>query len=68
MSLGFLRDVADRLMPWHLEVFALVGFVVFGAMGIFGRAGRRRGRLVLRAARADFGALVRCWLFDVVDD
>jgi hypothetical protein len=40
--MGFLRGFADRITAWHLVVFALVGFLVFGAMGVFGRSGQGR--------------------------
>jgi hypothetical protein len=40
-----MRHLVDLLQPWHLVVFAVVAFLVFGAIGLFGRdSGYRRDR------------------------
>jgi hypothetical protein len=38
-----MRDLLDLLQPWHLVVFAVVAFLFFGAIGVFGGSGRDSG-------------------------
>ena len=33
----------DLLQPWHLLVFALAGFLFFGAIGLLEKSGRNSG-------------------------
>jgi len=39
-----MRDFFDLIRPWHLVVFAVVAFLFFGAIGIFGRDSNDGGR------------------------
>jgi hypothetical protein len=39
-----MRDLIDLIHPWHLVVFAVAAFLLFGAMGVFGGPGRGPGR------------------------
>jgi hypothetical protein len=38
-----MRGLLDLLQPWHLVVFAVVAFLFFGAIGVFGGSGRDSG-------------------------
>jgi len=38
-----MRDLLDLLQPWHLVMFAVVAFLFFGAIGVFGGSGRDSG-------------------------
>jgi hypothetical protein len=35
-----MRALLDLIQWWHLVVFALIAFLGFGAMGLFGGSGR----------------------------
>jgi hypothetical protein len=39
-----MRGFLDLIQPWHLVVFAVVAFLFFGGIGLFGRSGRDSGR------------------------
>jgi hypothetical protein len=38
-----MGHLLDLLQPWHLVVFAVAGFLFFGAIGVFGGPGRGPG-------------------------
>jgi hypothetical protein len=38
-----MHHLLDLLQPWHLVVFAVVAFLLFGAIGVFGGSGRDSG-------------------------
>jgi hypothetical protein len=38
-----MRNLLGLLQPWHLVVFAVLAFLLFGAIGVFGGSGRGSG-------------------------
>jgi hypothetical protein len=38
-----MRGFLDLIQPWHLVVFAVVAFLFFGAIGLFGGSGHDSG-------------------------
>lgn len=38
-----MRSLIDWLQPWHLIVFAVMGILFFGAIGLSDKTGRHPG-------------------------